>query len=930
MKNNYFFKILGFIITFTFSNLYSQGLEDFTNSNATSSYASNSFIGNNGITWTYTASRDGNNDANGVGINLPALMLRRVSDNSNIKSDLIPGGIGNFSVKLYKGFTGAGNRQVELFINDISYGTSIAFDDADDKDFYIFTVDNINVLGNFTLEIRNITGSQVIIDDITWTGFTTTNPTVGFDAVSSSESETNTTFNTTIPVSFTNYNADVTISITVDGTSTAESGDYTLNTTSLTFTGNGTQNILLDINNDTDFESETLLLNLAVTSGIADISITQHTITISDDDIPIVINEIHADPDATNGDANGDGVVDTTDDEFVEVYNISGIDLDISGWMLSDAISIRHTFPSGTIIPANQTIVVFGGGTPTTVPGLVQTSSSGALNLNNAGDTVTIKDSMGSSVLVEVYGAAGNNQAIARDDDFTGAFVDHSTITSNPVLFSPGRYNTDNTAFSGDFIWSGSTNNDWNTTTNWLHNVLPIDVDNVIIPNGLTNYPSVSSATTVNSVTIESGASLIANATLTGDVTYTRNLPTTNWYLISSPVNGETIENFISGHNLAAGTGSNLGLASFSNNGTSPWNYVDAATTEPFVTGQGYSVKLASASDISFTGNINSSDVSYAIATGDRNNFTLVGNPFTAFVNSATFASDNTSLLTEETIWIWDGTQYITKNAADPIELAPGQGFFVEAITNGSLNFATTNQSHQATDTFMRQTPNPEIELVVESETDKKSAKIFYIDGKSTDFDNGYDGSLFSGADTNFAVFTELVSNNQGEKLAIQSLPNADYETMVIPIGLITDAGKEVSFTINTENLPNGLDVYLEDRLNNEFINLSETNYDVVIENQTNNSGQFYLHTTSQRLSTENIKTDASVGVYKSSKSEITISGINEKVKIRVYSVLGNEIINTEVNSNGYSKVNLPSLSSGLYIIKVESDSHKLTKKIIL
>ena len=38
---------------------------------------------------------------------------------------------------------------------------------------------------------------------------------------------------------------------------------------------------------------------------------------------PIFINEILADPDATNGDANGDGVVSSTQDEFVELVNVS-------------------------------------------------------------------------------------------------------------------------------------------------------------------------------------------------------------------------------------------------------------------------------------------------------------------------------------------------------------------------------------------------------------------------------------------------------------------------------------------------------------------------------------------------------------------------------------------------------------------------------
>lgn len=146
-------KMMLFVALFSFYNigLSAQGLEDFTNSPATSSYENGSFEGNNGITWTYVASRDGNNDKNNSGINLPALMLRRSSDNSKITSSVISGGIGSFSVKLYKGFTGGGNRQVELFINGISKGTSIPFDD---KEEHLFEVNDINVAGDLTLPLK--------------------------------------------------------------------------------------------------------------------------------------------------------------------------------------------------------------------------------------------------------------------------------------------------------------------------------------------------------------------------------------------------------------------------------------------------------------------------------------------------------------------------------------------------------------------------------------------------------------------------------------------------------------------------------------------------------------------------------------------------------------------------------------------------------
>lgn len=142
------------------------GTENFDNAGLTASYADGSFVGNGGITWTYVQSRDENGDANNSGIDGNAIMLRRASDESKITSSTISGGISDFSVKLYKGFTGNGNRQVELFINGISQGTSTPFNDFNE---HIFEISGINIEGDIYIEIRNITGNQVILDDILWT-----------------------------------------------------------------------------------------------------------------------------------------------------------------------------------------------------------------------------------------------------------------------------------------------------------------------------------------------------------------------------------------------------------------------------------------------------------------------------------------------------------------------------------------------------------------------------------------------------------------------------------------------------------------------------------------------------------------------------------------------------------------------------------------
>jgi hypothetical protein len=76
--------------------------------------------------------------------------------------------------------------------------------------------------------------------------------------------------------------------------------------------------------------------------------------------------------------------------------------------------------------------------------------------------------------------------------------------------------------------WNGFTDNNWDTTTNWSTNSVPVSETSVTIPAGLTNYPTTTSVINVNSITIASGASFIPGGTVTGAVTYKRNLPTTN------------------------------------------------------------------------------------------------------------------------------------------------------------------------------------------------------------------------------------------------------------------------------------------------------------------------------------------------------------------------------------------------------------------
>ena len=160
----------------------------------------------------------------------------------------------------------------------------------------------------------------------------------------------------------------------------------------------------------------------------------------------LIFNEIHADPHPDYGDANGDGERSSDDDEFVEVVNLGGRALDISGWTLSDAVKVRFRFPEGSSLQDGCSVVVFGGGTPAGSFGGSLVYAAGSLGLNNSGDQMILRDEEGEIQASCSYGAeGGENQSLTRSPDLgPGNMIPH---TSAPD--SEGRYYSPGTRVNG-------------------------------------------------------------------------------------------------------------------------------------------------------------------------------------------------------------------------------------------------------------------------------------------------------------------------------------------------------------------------------------------------------------------------------------------------------------------------------------------------
>ena len=524
-------------------------------------------------------------------------------------------------------------------------------------------------------------------------------------------------------------------------------------------------------------------------------------------------------------------------------------------------------------------------------------------------------------------------------------------LTDNSVNNNTGTLS--NFALSGitsnwlspSLTWTGSVSNDWNTAGNWNKGVLVNNKSNITIPSGLTSYPTITGAVTINSIIINSGASLIAKdaTSFTGTVTYNRNVNFVSgnlkgWYLMSSPVVGETYNDTYVTANSIANSGTNRGIATY-NTATNTWSYLQGGGSRTFNDGQGYSIKRkTSTGNVNFTGTLNTNNAGVnRVMTTTSTRFNLIGNPYTTYLNSVTFLNNEGAISDTKTLWVWNRTlstngAYEVKGVGDAFVIAPGQGFFVQAnAAGGTFNFAESNQSHNGADTFQRDTKN-EFKLIISDGTINNYAKVYYLNNTTTGFDVGYDGEMFSGTSNSFAVYTHLITDSQGKNYQIQSLPKANYENMVIPVGLNVEAGKEITFSVEDLNLPTDIKVFLEDKETNTFTRLDEanSNFKFTPTSALNGIGRFFIHTSQNALSIKDVALD-NVSIYKLDNSTLRVAGLqNIKTNIKVFNILGKLVLNTSFTSNGVKDVTLPKLATGVYVVQLQTDKGKLNKKIIL
>ena len=523
--------------------------------------------------------------------------------------------------------------------------------------------------------------------------------------------------------------------------------------------------------------------------------------------------------------------------------------------------------------------------------------------------------------------------------------------------------------------WTGAADNDWGNSANWSSAVVPDASHNVEIPVG--SFPEYSGSGSCHNLTIAAGGGLTLSGTITAggsviiesdgtnsgslifvgsgalentaksslataSITYERYIVQDNWYMLGSPLIGQTIDNdFITNNSI-------IGMKDYVEGPSEAWStdYVGAAPGDNFSLGKGYAIKNSVSGVISLTGTPNSATKSIAL-TRSSYGWNLLSNPFTSAIAANNLADASNNLLTINEavldasyvgLYIWDqstASYEVLNHSGGTVGqdyLQVGQGFFVKSSDPaGTFSMTPAMQSHQPNVAFKLSKDNSWANIILSLETNDAivSTQISYHETMTKGLDIGYDAGLFN-SNSEFSLYSRLIEDN-GVDFALQCLP-PDYENLIIPVGLNAKAGDIISFSVSATNIPEEYALILEDKNLNEFIDLSDENerYSIQLSSDLDGFGRFFLHTMfKDALGLDGLDTELNYQVFsRADLNQIVIRGeFSSNAVARIFSISGKIIAIVNLSPEVESSVSFDE-ETGVYIIQISDVEKTITRKI--
>ena len=529
-----------------------------------------------------------------------------------------------------------------------------------------------------------------------------------------------------------------------------------------------------------------------------------------------------------------------------------------------------------------------------------------------------------SEIIIDDISLAGNTIYIRfwhYSDDETGPF--EITAYTNPT----------------DAIWTGNTDENWHNAGNWDVNAIPGANTNVTIPVGTAHYPTISQSADCKNFLLKSnatGTASLINAhylTISGTAEVesyftSYSSASTGWHFLSSPMNNYSI----SGSDFVSGT-FDLYRWGETTSAEERWlNYEGGSFGHThFENGLGYLVAYESAGIRSFTGgslNYSSISKSCSYTPGKGDGWNLLGNPYCSGIDwdlltkpAAVSATVYIEKASDGTYITWNGTTGDLTNGIIP----PHQGFFVEVNAATSIDINPTDQVHPnhafyKSDNGFLET----LKVSLRGESSENNTYIQFRDDATNGFDHHADSYKLFGWASIAQVYTEL----DGIKYSINCL-NHSNKMVTVPLGISMNKNENMSLVFSgLQSFYSSIRIDLEDTKTEEIINIREHPVYSFFANTSDINNRFLLHFNGITAAEDINKTQ-----------EPTIYSINNDIYIRVFEKLnasvfiynsnGQLIFEDQMRGEELKTIDL-NISTGVYLVKVQSLNKIFTKKILI
>lgn len=540
----------------------------------------------------------------------------------------------------------------------------------------------------------------------------------------------------------------------------------------------------------------------------------------------------------------------------------------------------------------------------------------------------------------ESTGNWGEVQKLVASDragDFFGTVV--ALNNSDLIIGAPQKNSSQGAAYIFELVevvkWTGATNSDWNTPENWESNTVPTSSDYVVIAPS-SNDPVIAGDFAVNDIAIESGATLTISTSGNLEVLGT-----------ASGTGSAIVEYAVVGDNAYSVLGTTVSGTDLNNLNTTPDflfgfdGFIDAYF-EPtsLINGVGY-FKAFAASDPSYflAGSLNSEDYSVSVTYTDNStadDFELLANPYNAPIYHSALV-DATDGVLDGVIYLWqdggsnlpNGTRagsYEIVNAAGTSTgsfdglLDKGQGFFVNAVSSGTVTFSLTLHHDPSSGSARYASTNQLIKLSLEGENSKDVLVITYEEGSTHGKDVGTDAIKFMNPDISF--FSMLGE----EKLGIQTLPQED--------NVITNLGYSVSeagtYKLTVSDLSEGVNAVLIDNATKTGYTLtSDLSLELVLEKNSSADRLTLINEpvgASTVLGTSDPSSD--LKIYGNQREQTILFTSDGTQSVTIYTLSGKVIYDESVLFvNGSAEIKAPLRNEQLYILRVGNDALKFLVK---